>query len=44
MGYWTVDTRFYDIENGLDSTEFILKDIENGLGYQWVLVPVDFHY
>ena len=44
MGYWTVDTRFYDIESGTDSTEFILKDIEDGLGYQWVLVPVDFHF
>ena len=44
MGYWTPDSHFFDISNGTASNEFILKDIEEGRGNEWVLVPVDFHY
>jgi len=43
-GYWTPDSHFFDLANGTASNEFILKDIEEGRGHEWVLVPVDFHY
>jgi len=44
MGYWTPDSHFFDISNGTASNEYILKDIEEGRGHEWVLVPVDFHH
>lgn len=44
LGYWTPDAHFYDLSNGTNTTEYILKDIEEGRGHEWVLVPVDFHY
>jgi hypothetical protein len=43
-GYWIPDSHFFDLANGTASNEFILKDIEEGRGNEWVLVPVDFHY
>lgn len=43
-GYWTPDSHFYDISNGTASNEYLLKDIEEGRGHEWVLVPVDFHH
>ena len=44
MGYWTPDSHFFDLANGTASNEYILKDIEEGRGHEWVLVPVDFHF
>jgi hypothetical protein len=44
MGYWTPDSHFFDLANGTASNEYILKDIKEGRGNEWVLVPVDFHY
>lgn len=43
-GYWIPDSHFFDISNGTASNEYILKDIEEGRGHEWVLVPVDFHH
>ena len=43
-GYWIPNSHFYDISNGTTSNEYILKDIEEGRGHEWVLVPVDFHH
>jgi hypothetical protein len=44
LGYWVPESHFYDISNGTASNEYILKDIEEGRGNEWVLVPVDFHH
>lgn len=43
-GYWIPESHFYDLANGTASNEYILKDIEEGRGHEWVLVPVDFHH
>ena len=44
LGYWTPDSHFFDLANGTASNKYILKDIEEGRGNEWVLVPVDFHH
>lgn len=43
-GYWIPDSHFFDLANGTASNEYLLKDIEEGRGHEWVLVPVDFHH
>lgn len=43
-GYWIPESHFFDLANGTTSNEYILKDIEEGRGHEWVLVPVDFHH
>lgn len=41
---WGSHSYFYDLENGTASMRYLLKDIENGDGEDWFLVPVDFHF
>lgn len=42
--HWLSQSYFYDITNGTPHPAYMQKDIEEGNGDQWVLVPVDFHH
>ena len=43
-GDWTYDSKFYDLVHWSTNPTHILSKIDNGLGENLYLVPVDFHF
>jgi plasmid replication initiation protein len=42
--HWLSQSYFYDLTTGTPSPTYVTRDIGEGNGGHWVLVPVDFHH